>query len=127
MSLLKFPKNGFQLIEDRILANPKMLNAGHYHTLPYGTEATTEEDIMKPYTAHCLFGWVVAVTPRAAAYERNREDVLEYANQILIDSGRLPIPMAIAFSDEESMRKVVRGRASEERALEFYDSAETIH
>lgn len=120
MSLFKFPKDGFCQIEAKVLANPKLLKHDHYHTLPYGTEALTEEQILQPYTAHCLIGWVITVTPRAAAYERMRTDVVEFANEILTQSGRLPIPMGIVFSDEESMLKVIRGRAAEERQLAAY-------
>ncbi len=121
MSLFKFPKNGFTQIAERITQNPKLLKADDYHSLTYGTEALTEEEIMRPYTAHCLIGWVIAITPRAAAYERMREDVVEFANEILVQNGRLPIPLGIVFSDEESMRKIVLGRAAEEKALAYLE------
>lgn len=117
MSLFKFPRDGWTQIEARITENPKLLNAGQYHALTYGTEALTEEEIMRPYTQHCLTGWVIAITPRAAAYERMREDVVEFANEILVSNGRLPIPWGIVFSEEDSMRIFVAGRAAEERQL----------
>lgn len=127
MSLFKFPRDGFTQIAERITQNPKLLKTDDYHSLPHGTEAMTEEEIMRPYTAHCLIGWIIAITPRAAAYERMREDVVEFANEILVQSGRLPIPMGIVFSDEESMRKVVLGRAAEERQLAERDAALSVN
>ena len=119
MSLFKFPKDGWQQIEKIVLENPKLLRHDHYHTLPHGTEALTEEEIMKPYTAHCLFGWVIAITPRAAAYERQRIEVIDYANEILVQNGQLPLPLSLAFYDEESMLKIIRGRAPFERIAQI--------
>lgn len=95
--------------------------------MSFGTEALTEQDIMLPYTAHCITGWVIAITPRAAAYERMREDVVEYANEILRASGRLPIPWGIIFSDEESMKIFIRGRSAEERQLAERDAALNVN
>jgi hypothetical protein len=45
-----------------------------------------------------------------------RVDVDDYANEILVASGRLPIPLAIYHDNEETARKIIRGRCAEERA-----------
>ncbi len=74
---------------------------------------------MDPETSHCLAGFVVALTPKAAGYEHLREDVDVFANEILRANSRLPIPLAIFTSDDESVKIVVAGRASEERSAAY--------
>lgn len=118
-TLLKCPPDLFQQIEARIKDKPELLSAFHYHELTSGREAFTEEQILEADTKHCLAGWVVALTPKAAHYEHMREDVDVFANEILVSNGRLPIPMAIYHSDEDSMRKVIAGRCSEERCAAY--------
>jgi hypothetical protein len=73
-------------------------------------------DIGVPTTHRCRT--IVKLTPRAAQYERLRIDVDDYANDILKMNGRRPIPLAIHHSDVESMLKVIRMRAAEERVEE---------
>lgn len=113
------------MIEKIITENPKLLKAGDWHTLANGREAFTEEQILEENTAHCLAGWLVALTPNAAKAERIRMDVDEFANEILVNSGRQPIPLAIYMEEEESMIKIIRRRASDERisALKYQASA----
>lgn len=117
-SLLKAPSNLFQMIEKVITENPHLLKPSDWHTLPNGREAFTEEQILDEDTAHCLAGFVVALTPNAAKAERLRVDVDDFANEILINSGRKPIPLAI-FHDEdpETALKIVKLRAAAESKL----------
>lgn len=115
-SLLICPPNLFQMIEAAITEKPELLSAFNWHELPNGREAYTDEQITAPNTKHCLAGFIVAFTPNAAKFEKIREDVDVYANEILVASGRLPIPLAIYMDDEETMRKIIRGRCAEERA-----------
>lgn len=114
MSLFKFPKNGWQLIAYKIEKNPNLLKAGDWHTMSNGTEAMTPEEILRPYTAHCLAGWVIAITPRAAEYEMLREEVPEYANRILSENGRKPIPNTFFYLEEDEMLALIKRRAAEE-------------
>jgi hypothetical protein len=117
-SILVAPKNLFQMIEKRITEQPDLLRIHHWHELPSGNEALVMDQIMEDDTAHCLVGWIVYFTPRAAEFERLRKDVDVYANEILVNSGRKPIPHAIFNSDEESVRKIVARRAEQERVEE---------
>lgn len=119
MPLLKTPNNLFQQIEAIITERPELLQLHHYHELASGREAFTEEQILESDTAHCLAGFIVALTPKAAGYEHMREDVDVFANEILKSNGRLPIPMAIFNSDVASVAIIVKGRASEERAASY--------
>ncbi len=119
MPLLKTPNNLFQLIEKAITDRPELLDAFNWHELPNGREAYTEEQILDEDTKHCLAGWIIALTPKAAGYEHLREDVDTFANEILRANGRLPIPNGIFTSCEESMKLVIAGRAAEERAAAF--------
>ncbi len=86
-----------------------------YHTLPDGNEAFTVDQILHPDTRHCILGWVVALTPGAALHEQRMGDVEDYAQDLLVRAGKLPLPWGIVFSDEESALKVIRGRAAEEK------------
>ena len=112
---LKAPDTLFQQIEAIVTKRPNLLKADNWHELKSGREAFTDEQIHDPDTAHCLFGWVVALVPRAAEFEHCRQDVPEYVNQILTDNGRKPLPKMLAHSDEESMLKVIKMRADAER------------
>lgn len=124
-SLLKCPTNLFQMIEQIITEKPQLLQIGDWHTLPNGREAFTEEQILEEDTAHCLAGFVVALTANAAKAERLRIDVDEYANEILVNSGRMPIPLAIYKEDEETLRRIIKRRAQDERinALKYQTAA----
>lgn len=127
-SLLKAPDNIFQMIEEIITKNPNLLKPGDWHTLPNGREAFTEEQILDEDTAHCLAGFIVALTPNAAKAERIRLDVDEFANEILVNSGRLPIPLAIYMEEEETLIKILKGRAAEERANAYkYQSSDSYN
>lgn len=117
------PDDLFQQIEKIVTKNPDRLRAFNYHELPNGREAFTEDQILDPKTCHCLAGFIIALTPQAAKYSYMwtvgaNDQTLETVNRILVDNGRKPIPMAIFFSDEESMLKVIRMRAAEERVEE---------
>jgi hypothetical protein len=115
--LFKCPPDLFQQIEARVLRHPELLDMGEYHLLPDGTEAMSPRDIVNHRTAHCLQGWIIALTPKAPDYERLRDDVDDFANDILKANGRLPIPFGIIYGERESALRVIRGRAAEERAL----------
>ena len=125
MSLFRFPKNGFQQIAEKITANPNLFKPDDWHTLSNGHEAMGEDEILRPYTAHCLAGWIIAITPRAAAYEManefDGEDVDDFANRILKQNGRKPIPKAIFHSEEESMKRILFKRAKEEEYQNILD------
>jgi hypothetical protein len=114
-SILTAPKDLFQKIEKIVTERPELLKVHNFHELPNGTEALVMDQIMDEDTAHCLAGFVVALTPRGAEFERLRHDVDDFANEILRGSGRKPIPKAIFNSDEESMLKIVKRRAEAER------------
>lgn len=116
-NLLETPPNLFQQIEAAIIKNPKRLSTFHWHELPNGKEAYDPEDIRGRRTLHDLAGWIVALTPNGPRFERLREDVNEYANDILRSNGREPLPWGIHFADEESQWKVIRKRAAEERKV----------
>ncbi len=117
--LLITPDNLFQLIETAVTKRPELLVDSNWHeSLKKGQEVFTEDQILDKDTAHDLAGWIVKLTPRAAQYERLRVDVDDYANDILKMNGRRPIPLAIHHSDVESMLKVIRMRAAEERVEE---------
>lgn len=113
---LRAPTDLFQQIESRVLAQPHLLSMDNYHELD-GKEAVLTADINDDECAHCLFGWIVRLTPYAVQLEANHEDPMEVAQAILVSSGRMPIPRALAFSDEATTLKVIRGRADEERSL----------
>lgn len=114
--MLKAPLDLFRKLEEILTSKPTLLNLNEYHSLPNGEEAFTEADILNPKTSHCLAGWIVTLTPNAAKYEQMQVDVVEYAQRILRQSGRPQIPTAFFFSDNESVMKLIRGRAAEERA-----------
>lgn len=117
MSFLRFPRDGWQQIERAVTSNPKLLKADHYHTLANGEEALTEDQILLPATAHCLFGWVVAITPRGPEYEGHHStfDVVEFANTILQWAGEKPLPTLLAYEDEDTYLKIIGMRAADER------------
>jgi len=116
-SLLIAPKNLFQMIDAAITEKPELLSLGNWHELPNGREAYTDEQITAASTKHCLAGWIIALTPNAPRFERMRVDVDDYANEILVSSGRLPIPLSIYHDeDRETTIKIIRGRCAEERA-----------
>ena len=127
MSLFKFPSDGFQQIEAIVTKNPKLLLAGDWHTLPNGKEAFTAEEIMRPHTKHCLMGFIIKVTPKAAEYEMLREEVDEFANSILLANGHNPIPRAIIFGEEADMLRTIVLRANAERARSFHSRELTVH
>jgi hypothetical protein len=128
MPNLRFPSDGFQAIEEKILSNPKVLCSYNFHELPTGHEAMTEKEINRPDTAHCLAGHIIMMTPGALKYDIHTEDVDDLANSILVASGRLPIPMCLFYEDVETLTKILRGRAAEERALQFAtDIDATLH
>lgn len=113
--MLKAPDNIFIQIERLVLKRPERLDQREWHTLPNGNEAFTMEEILAPDTRHCLLGWIVALTPGAALHEQRRGDVEEFAQDLLVRAGKLPIPWGIIFADEASALKLIRGRAAEER------------
>jgi hypothetical protein len=115
---LRTPRDLFQQIEAAVLRNPSRLSMHHYHELA-GVEVVEDPlKMLAPNCAHCLFGWIIAYTPGAVELEADGEDPMDLANAILISNSRLSIPRALAFSDEESALKIIRGRAAEERAAE---------
>lgn len=116
--MIRCPDNLFCLIEAAVLRQPSLLKQGHWHTRKDGSEATLWNEILDKNTAHCLMGWIVAMTPGAARGERCRLDVDEYAQELLVASGRMPIPSVFRWEDEVNAMKIIRGRAAEERALE---------
>lgn len=118
-SLIQAPPNLFQMIEAIITEKPELLSSHHWHELSNGREAFTEEQIMEPDTKHCLAGFVVVLTPNAPKFGSRRQDIDEYANEILVSSGRLPIPLAIYMEDEETLKKIAKGRAAEERSKAY--------
>lgn len=112
------PDDLFIQIEAAITKHPERLKAFHFHELVNGAEAFTEEQILDKKTSHCLVGWIIAMTPRAAHFEMSQypnHTADDFANRILKMNGRKPIPMGIIHSDEESMLKVIKMRATEER------------
>lgn len=113
--LLHCPDDLFQLIEATVTENPKLLSCHNWHELANGREALVEDQIMEPDTSHCLAGMIVYFTPNAAKAERLRHDVDVFANEILINSGRKPIPLAIFKEDEETALKIIKMRANSER------------
>ncbi len=118
-SLLQAPANLFQMIETIILEKPELLSSFQWHEMANGREGFTEEQIMEPDCKHCLAGWIQVLTPNGPKYSSRRADIDEFANEILVASGRLPIPLAIYMEDEETLTKIVRGRAAEERAKAY--------
>lgn len=117
MSFLRFPKDGWQQIEKAVTANPKRLKPDHYHTLANGEEALTEDQILLPATAHCLFGWVVAITPNGPSYEGHHStfDVIGFANRILEWAGEKPLPTLLAYEEVDTYLKIIGMRAADER------------
>jgi hypothetical protein len=114
-TLLITPDNLFQQLETIVTKKPELLRAGNYHQTQKGLEAFTEEQILDKSTSHCLAGWVIALTPNAPRFEHMRLDVDDFANEILRMNDRRPVPLAIYHSDEESMLKIIKMRAAEER------------
>lgn len=116
---MKIPSNFFQMIEAELLRNPKRLSQHHWHEVN-GREAIEPDDIESADCSHCLFGWIIAMTPGGASVEFARaargQDPVEVANRILVSNGRLPLPPSLAWDDEKSALKTIRGRAAEERA-----------
>jgi hypothetical protein len=120
-SLIQTPSNLFQMIEAIITETPELLSMHNWHELANGKEAFTEDQIAESDTKHCLAGWIIALTPNAPRFgiSSRRLDFDKYANEILKLSGRLPIPLAIYTEDEATARKIVAGRAAEERAKAY--------
>mgnify|MGYP001580514334 CR=1 FL=1 len=115
-SLLQAPPNLFQMIEIIITEKPELLSMHNWHELANGREAFTEDQVMEPDCKHCLAGWIVVLTPNGPKFGSRRQDIDEYANEILVASGRLPIPLAIYMDDEETAIKIIKGRSAFERA-----------
>lgn len=119
---MRCPVDLFRKLEAIVMRDPSRLDLLHYHSCN-GREVTDGDQIMSASTSHCLLGWVIALTPGAARVEARREaagcDPVDFANDILVSSGRLPVPLAIPFSDEVSAIKFIRGRAAEERQQEL--------
>lgn len=119
---MKCPPDLFRKLESIVAKTPSRLDLTHYHSINQ-REVTDADQILSAHVNHCLIGWVIALTPGAARMEARREasgcDPIEFANDILVSSGRLPIPLAIPFSDEVSAIKFIRGRAAEERQQEL--------
>lgn len=113
--MLKAPQDLFIQIEKRVLKRPELLNMREYHLQSNGNEAFTIDEILHADTQHCILGWVVALTPGAALQEERMGDVEEFAQNLLVRAGKLPLPWGIIFSDEASALKVIRGRAAEEK------------
>lgn len=115
-SVLKAPPDLFQQISARVKERPELLITTNWHELPNGREAFTVDQITDEDTRHCLAGFVVLLTPGAVKHERMRIDVDEYANEILISSGRLPLPISIYLDDDiRTLERILGGRSSEER------------
>ncbi len=119
---MKCPADLFRKIEATVLRDPSRLNLDDYHTLN-GREVVDPDHILSAHCQHCLIGFIVALTPGAARMESRRNehgcDPVDFANDILVESGRLPVPLAIPFSDYASVIKFIRGRAAEERQQEL--------
>lgn len=115
---MKIPNDFFQQIEREVLRNPWRLKQHHWHEID-GVEAVMPRDVESTECAHCLFGWIIAMTPGGASVEHAREtrgqDTQDLANEILVRNGRLPLPLMLAWADEASALKTIRGRAAEER------------
>lgn len=122
---LKVPDDLFRQIELLTEADPNKLSMHHWHERADGREAVLPMDVLAPSCKHCLFGWVTRLVPGAIewAWEMHPDvDVVELGNALLVASGRYPIPPALAFSDEKSAMKVIRGRAAEEREMAEADA-----
>ena len=113
-SSLVAPRDLFRRMHKMLTENPSMLSQHHYHEMSNGTEALTPDQILATTAKHCIAGLIVALTPNAAKFERLREDVDTYANEILVNSRRKPLPMAIIHGDEESARRIIARRAEQE-------------
>jgi hypothetical protein len=126
-TILTIPDNLFQQIEEIVTKNPKLFKTHHWHELANGKEANTPDQIMAEGTAHDIAGWIVRLTNSGPKFERLREDVDNYANEILVANGREPIPMAIFMENEETQLKIIKGRASREREVAFNKSHYVFH
>jgi len=113
------PKNLFCLIEALIDKRPARLSMDHFHEV-HGREAVTCIDIRNPDAKHCLFGWVIALTEGAPREEPHRyrggQDPVDFANEILVRSGRMPILTKAAFGSRDQALTIIRHRAAHERA-----------
>lgn len=117
---LQVPATLFRDIERLTGSNPARLSMHHWHEKPDGSEARLPVDIFGQECKHCLFGWVVFLVPGAVQWAWDTYpdmDPVELGNALLVSSGRYPIPPALAFADEVSAMKIIRGRAAEEREL----------
>lgn len=90
----------------------------NWHTLPNGSEALSENQILHPMCQHDLAGWIVLMTPGAVTlelkYGKSPDDL---ANEIL-DAALMPkIPFGIAFGTREDAWRLIQGRAAEERSM----------
>lgn len=121
MNELKPPKNLFCLIEAAIDKRPARLSMDHYHEL-HGREAVTAGDIRNQDCKHCLFGWVIAMCDGAPSEEPRRDvrgqDPVQFANEILVLSGRLPLLTRMAFGGPGAAMAIIRHRAAQERAAQ---------
>lgn len=125
-TILITPKDLFQQIEEIVTTNPKLHKTYHWHEMANGKEANTPDQITADGTAHSLAGWIVRLTQNAPRFERLREDVDNYANEILQLNDREPIPLAIYMGDEETELKIIRGRAARERE-EAFNFSNSVH
>lgn len=125
-SLLKAPPRLFSMIESIVEQKYKpdsefpygyVFSERHWHELMSGKEAFTPDQIQDEDSKHCCAGWIVALTPNASNYEKIRIDVDNYANEILVASGRAPIPLAIYHGEIEDWLKIIKMRARQEREL----------
>lgn len=107
------------MIEAIITEKPELLSMFNWHELANGREAFTEEQITESDCKHCLAGFIQVLTPNGPKYSSRRSDIDVFANEILVSSGRLPIPLAIYMEDEETARKIIAGRAAEERSKAY--------
>jgi hypothetical protein len=118
-SLLQAPSNLFQMIEAIITEKPELLSQWNWHELSNGREAFTEDQVMEEDCKHCLAGFIVTLTPNGPKFGSRRQDIDEYANEILVASGRQPIPLAIYMEDEETAKKIIMRRAEDERLKSY--------
>lgn len=114
--MLSPPDNLFCLIENAIKRKPERLCMDHWHTLPNGEEALTENQILHPHCKHDLAGWVVVMTHGAVHLEQYKS-VDDLANEILECVYMPRIPFGILFGEYEDAWKLIQGRAAEERSM----------
>lgn len=109
------PPDLFCQIESIVKEKPHLLTVDNWHTAGNGNEAKTIQQIVHPATSHDLMGWIVMKTPGALSVEGIETDDL--AHMILANAGRPRIPRSIVFGEVEDLRKILAGRAAEERSL----------